>query len=162
MDEEYRSQLTEQLRALRRLQHQDRLALARAGFSADPSIVIRAEDRQKEIDQIEAQLGIEQPQPTPSPRPTYSPPIPRREFEAGIAQRQESERQRDINHQMTLLQTHRRNLAHWRAQAKDHGGISLAPLITHNGMIAERDGIARTKAALAALGVAVEDLPGDE
>lgn len=163
MDEEYRAQLTEQLRALRRLQHADKLALAKTGMYADPSLTIRIEDREKEIAQIEARLGIEHPQPAPRRAPTYEPqPAPRREFDMDITRRQEGARQDDINHQMTLLEIHRRNLAHYRAQAKDHGGINLAPPITRNGMNEARRNIARIKSVLEGLGVVINDLPGDE
>lgn len=161
MDDEYRAQVTEQLRALRRLQHADQMTLARMGISADPSITLRVQDRQQKIAQIEARLGIQHPVPVPRPEPEPI-PTPRRVYEEQIAQRQERARQADIDHHMRLLATHRGTLAHYRAQAKYHGGIDLAPPITRHGMNEARAGINQAKRNLEALGVAIDHLPGDE
>lgn len=159
MDDEYRAQLTEQLRALRRLQHTDQMMLARMGISADPSITLRVEDREREIAQIESRLGIQHPMPTRQLEPE---PQPRRVYEQQVAQRQERARQADVDHHMKLLATHRANLAHYRAQAKAFGGIDLAPPITRHGMNEARAGIAQAKRNLEALGVTIDNLPGDE
>jgi hypothetical protein len=63
---------------------------------------------------------------------------------------------------MGLLNTHRRNLAHYRAQAKAYGGVEFAPPITRHGMATAREEIRGRKAILRQLGQTVEDLPGDE
>ena len=164
MDEEYRAQLTEQLHMVRRLQNADKLARATYGISADPSLIIRIEDREQEIADLEARLGIRHPAPARAvERERYTPPpTPQWQHAEQIAQRQERARQGDIDHQMPLLKTYRSNLAHYRTQARSFGGIELAPPITRHGMNEARDGIIRTKHALEAQGVVIDNLPGDE
>ena len=162
MDEEYKTQLTEQLRALRRLQHGDEMTQTRYGISCEPSILMRIEDRAKEIRAIEARLGIEWPAP-PAVERRYEPaPRPRQDHEAQIARRQERARQNDVAHEMNLLETHRANMAHYRRQARAYGGTDLAPPITQHGINEARVGIAHAKRALDQLGVAIDNLPGDE
>lgn len=164
MDAEYRAQLEEQLKIQRRLLHAQQMKLARAGFSADPSLEIMAEDLQAEVDDLEAQLGIERYTPPPRrPATRYEPrPMPEPEFRARVVGQQTHARQADIDHHFTLLKTYRGNLAHYRTQAKAFGGIELAPPITRHGMNEGRAGIAQAKAALRQLGVEPDDLPGDE
>lgn len=164
MDSEYRSQLEEQLRTLRRLQHEDRMTEARYGLSADPSLKIRIEDRAQEIAGIEAQLGIERPRPAPQSTPIYrrADPVPEPAFRERITSRHTQQRQQEIEHHVSLLGIHRRNLAHYREQAKAYGGVALAPPVTRNGMSGERAQIARIKRILRDYGEDVADLAGDE
>lgn len=162
MEDEYKEQLREQLKMKRRLLHEREMQLARMGISADPSIIFARDDLKAECAEIEARLGIVHPQ-SQSPRTSYNlPPIPERDFAAEQGQARKSAKQADITHHQTLLRTHRQNLAHYRAQAKAYGGIELAPPITRHGMREGREGITQAKEALRALGVQVDDLPGDE
>ena len=150
MDEEYRKQLQEQLRMLRRLDHADQMTLARCGYGADPSVHIRVEDRRKEIAQIEAQLGVERPQL--APRQEYVAREPYRPAPALERQRGD-----DTAYHVTLLGIHRSNLAHYTAQARRYGGVELAPPITQHGITEAREGIVREKRILRAAGVAVDN-----
>lgn len=162
LEQEYQDQLRELLRAKRRELHGYEMKLAKMGLYADPSIEITAEDLRKECRALEQQLGIAQPAPAPY-TPRYSPaPIPAEDFARQMAAQQERQRQQEAAHHMTLLTTYRRNMAHWRAQAKAYGGIDLAPPVTRHGMNDARQGIADAKRALERLGVAVDTLPGDE
>lgn len=141
-DEELREELT----MARRVCHNARLQLAKFGIGAPPHMIIEAEDAERRIAELERALGIEQ----------------RVEFERQAGAEQEAARQADVAQQMKLLGIHRTNLAHYRAQARYHGSIEQSPPITRHGIDEARDGITRTKRALEALGVRVDDLPGDE
>jgi len=164
MDEVYEAQLRERLTFQKRLLNERLLQLAKAGIYADPSIKMAAEDLQKEIREMEAELGIDRPAPAPyRPAPRYeAPPEPEPRFQERMVGQGQRMRQADIEHQMGLLKIHRGNMAHYRAQARAHGGVDLAPPMTRNGMREQRDAIARIKQALERLGQAVDDLPGDE
>jgi hypothetical protein len=164
MDTEYEAQLREELRTTRRLLHERRMQLAKAGSYADPSIKIAAEDLEREVWRLEDRLGIDRPQPaTRRPAARYeTQPEPEPVFQERVVGRQTAARQHDIDHQMNLLKIHRANLAHYRAQARAFGGIDFAPPMTRNGMNEQRDSIARIKQALGRLGVEIDDLPGDE
>lgn len=163
MDNEYRSQLEERLRVLRRLQHADKMTEAKSGINADPSLVIRIEDRAKEIVQIEAELGIERPAAQQAP-PAYRriEPLPTPIFRERVVSQHTRQRQDDIEHQINLLGIHRRTLAHFRAQAKAYGGVDFAPPMTRNGMNEARVEISRIKVILRGYGEQVDDLAGDE
>lgn len=161
MDEEYRQQLTEQLQALRRLQHRDEMTRASYGMNADTSLIIRIEDREKEIRAIEARLGITWPQPAPRPR-YETPPEPEPVFHQRMVSQQQQARQRDIEHQLTLLQAHRHNLAHYRGQAQLFGGTRMAPPYVGYGIQEAVEKIAKCKEALRSYGEEVTDLAGDE
>ncbi|RRR74922.1 MAG: tetratricopeptide repeat protein [Candidatus Viridilinea halotolerans] len=67
---------------------------------------------------------------------------------------------RDIVHQRQLLESHRRTLAHYLQQGALFGEVHTSPHVMH-GIADARAGIAKAKAALAALGEPVEDLPDD-
>lgn len=159
----------EELATKRRALNAVRLQLARFGISAPVNLIMDEEDLVKDIRAIEHELGISQT-PTINERrasvptaPRYQEPVtPEPVFQQRIAQQQSSARQADIQHQFTLLTTHRSNMAHYRAQAKAFGGIDLAPPMTRNGMNEQREGIARCKANIRQLGQPVDDLPGDE
>ena len=69
--------------------------------------------------------------------------------------------QEDVNHQETLLTTHRRNLALYINQQSMIGAAYIPPAIA-NGIRDARDNIARIKGILHTWGVAVEDHPDDE
>lgn len=161
MDEAYKMQLIEQLSVERRLLAADKMTRAKYGISCDPAIIIRIEDREREIAILETRLGITWRAPVRR-EIDEPPPQPRQQFEWQIAAQQKRARQQDIEHQMTLLRTHRANLAHYRSQARAFGGIELAPPITRHGLNEGRDGISRCKDALRQLSVAIDDLPGDE
>lgn len=159
MDEEYQGQLQEELKLKRRLLHTSEMQLAMYGISADPALIIRTENLRGDVARIEARLGIVHPEPQRSLGP---PPTPARDFAAEQEARNARERRRDAEHWQTLLTTHRRNMAHYRDQARAHGGIALAPQITRYGLEEARAGITKAKRALDSLGVAYDDLPGDE
>lgn len=163
LEQEHREQLTELLRAKRKELHVAEMQLARMGeLYAPVGMIIQRDDLKRECRALEQQLGIERQAPAPY-TPRYSPaPIPAEDFARQMAAQQERQRQQEAAHHMTLLTTYRRNLAHWRAQAKAYGGIDLAPPVTRHGMNEARQGIADAKRALERLGVAVDTLPGDE
>lgn len=154
MDYEYQAQLEEELRTARRLLHGDKMIAALAGMYCDPSVLMRIEDREKEIAQLEGRLGIRQPEPV------YRTP-PRREYVAPARYEPAPElaRQRgaDTAHHVKMLGIHRANLAHYVRQARAYGNPDLAPPITQHGITEARAGIAKEKRALRGMGVAVDD-----
>lgn len=160
--------LRQELKTKRRALGEIRIQLARYGISAPVNLIMDEQDLANDVRAIERELGAEQTptiqqrrQSTPAPR--YEPtPTPEPIYQARIAQRQTAARQSDIDHQMTLLKIHRSNMAHYRTQARQYGGINLAPPITRNSMNSEREEIQGIKNALRDMGVAIEDLPGDE
>ena len=156
MDYEYQAQLEEELRAARRLLHGDKMIAAKAGMYCDPAVLLRIEDREKQIAQIEERLGIRQPVPTyraPSRREYVAPTRPRYEPAPELAR----QRGDDTAHHVKMLGIHRSNLAHYVRQARAYGGTDLAPPITQHGIEEARQGIAREKRVLRAAGVAVDD-----
>lgn len=158
----------------RRAYHETRLQLARLGISADPAIIIRAQDLAAELVELEARLGITQSVVMTSDLPyrlrqrrsaeLTAEELRQREaqHQARITAEQQGARHKDAEHHLNLLKIHRANLAHYRAQAKAFGGVEFAMPITRHGIGEARAGISDTKAALRALGIAVDDLPGDE
>lgn len=69
--------------------------------------------------------------------------------------------QEDINHQRSMLSTHRRNLAQYLKQAALLGAAFVPPAVS-NGIVDTRVEIARIKAILRSWGSPVEDYPDDE
>ena len=67
-----------------------------------------------------------------------------------------------VTHERKLLVIERRNLAHLLAQAALHGGETEAPLAVMNNLHEVRDRIHTLKTSLRALGVAVDDAPGEQ
>ena len=67
-------------------------------------------------------------------------------------------RQDDINHQLNILNIHRRNLQHLLQQRAIQGVNTPQGTLTQIDMT--RDSIVNTKAALKHYGVSVEDVPG--
>lgn len=157
--------LQELLATKRRLWHQFKMKEAMAGLYCDPSITIQREDIEKEIRAIEQQLGRT---PTPTMReiraqpvlPRYVAPEPEPVFRERMVGKQMSARQADIEHQMNLLNIHRRNLGHLRAQMKELG--AFAPPYVRNGVQEAMKEIASRKSILRDMGQDVQDLPGDE
>lgn len=152
--------LRDELRTKRRALNAVRLQLARYGYEAPVHLTLEEEDLAKEVRAIERELSAEQT-PTLQER-RGGPPVPETVFRERIAERQTKARQADIDHQMTLLTIHRRNLAFLREQARYHGGNAAAPLATQNGIQDARASIAGHKRSLREMGVEVDDLPGDE
>ncbi|HJZ48050.1 MAG TPA: hypothetical protein VKE41_12820 [Roseiflexaceae bacterium] len=70
--------------------------------------------------------------------------------------------QEDINHQLRLLEIHRRNLAHLVKQAAHYGGEDETPVYIANSLQENRDNIRRIKGILRGWGTAVVDGPNDE
>lgn len=157
LDYEHQAQLEEQLRVARRLYHHDKMIQARQGSYCDPSILIRIEDREAEIAQLEARLGIRQPPPPPRRRQEYMPPRPTYRPEPDL----ERQRNDDTAHHVKLLGIHRANLAHYIQQARAFGGIDFAPPVARHGIEESRAGIAKEKRSLRAAGVRVEDFETD-
>lgn len=158
MDREHQNQLEEQLRVARRLYHHDKMIQARSGISCDPSVLMRIEDREKEIAQLEARLGIRQPEPPPPPRRReYVAPAPRYRPEPEL----ERQRNDDTAHHVKLLGIHRKNLAHYIQQARAFGGIDFAPPVARHGIEEARQGIAKEKHTLRGMGVPVDDFEGE-
>lgn len=163
LDDEYRAQLTEQLRAQRVILHELEMQIATLGeMHAPVGIIVQRNNAKRTVQDLEQRLGIEQPTPPPQPRPRYvsPPPEPAWSFQAQYTARQVSERQRDITHQLNLLDIYRRNLKHYRNQAELMG--AFAPPMVGHGIREAQQGIEKAKAALRSYGQAVEDLAGDE
>lgn len=70
--------------------------------------------------------------------------------------------QDDIRHQQSLLDIHRRTLAHSLRQAAAHGGFDFAPAATAHTISTARAEIQRVKDVLRGWSVAVDDQPDDE
>lgn len=160
-------QLHEELKTKKRALGEIRLQLARYGIGAPINLVLDEQDLVKEIRAIEQELGLS-PTPTIRERRGGSTGVARRyeapavDHERVTRERLTRQRQGDIDHQITLLGIHRRNMQHFRNQARAHGGVALAPLVTQNGIEEQRGAIARIKDILRGYGVEVEDLAGDE
>ena len=155
-------ELATKKRALQQVRHQ----IARYGISAPVNLIMDEEDLMKDIRAIERELGIDQT-PTIQERratsavPRYTPlPEPEPTFQRRIDNQQAIARQSDITHQMGLLNTYRRNLAHMRAQLKELG--AYAPPYVRNGVAETQQEIANRKRILRDYGVTVDDLAGDE
>lgn len=164
LDSEYRAQLIEQRKMKRRILHELEMKKALYGVSAEPNIIIQAENLVREIRSIEIELG-ESPTPTTAER--RATPVPPRQvepepvFQERMTQKQMSARHADIEHQMTLLNIHRGNLGHLRAQMRELG--AFAPPYVRNGVDEQRAAIVRIKGILrTTYGQTVEDLEGDE
>lgn len=155
MDYEYRAQLEEELRMARRLLYGDKMIYAKAGMYCDPSVLIRIEDREKEIAQLEGRLGIRQPEPVyrAPPRREYVAPRPTYQPEPELSR----QRGADTAHHVRMLGIHRTNLAHYVRQARAYGNPDLAPPITQHGITEARAGIRQEKRTLRGMGVAVDD-----
>lgn len=156
----------EELEMKKRVLCHIRLDLAKKGISADPYLRIEEEDLVAEIRAIERELGRDQ---TPTlqqrrayvPPPRYeAPPVPEPIFQARMAGQQTKARQGDIEHQMNLLNIHRRNLGYLRAQLKELG--AYAPPYMRNGVAEAQREIQNKKNVLRDMGQVVDDLPGDE
>ena len=151
-----------------------RKQLAMYGISADPSITIRAQNLAAELIELETRLGIPASTVMPGdlpyrmrrraePTPTREGLRPREnEYQERIDADRQHARRQDVEQQLNLLKIYRANLAHYRAQAKAYGGVEQAMPITRHGIGMAKAGISAAKAALHALGVEIEDLPGDE
>jgi hypothetical protein len=150
MDHEYQAQLEEQLRVERRLLHHDIMKRAQYGISTDPSVLMRIEDREKEIARLEARLGIAQPvyQARPEPRRAYRP-------EPDLRQQHSV----DVQHHVKLLGIHRANLGHLKEQLRQLG--AYAPPYVRTSIQEAQQGIAKEKRTLREAGVAVEDFEGE-
>ena len=156
----------EELTMKRRALQEIRLQLARYGIGAPVNLIIDEQDLAKDIRAIERELGIGQT-PTIQERrsapvpPRYEPqPEPEPVFQQRLAGQQSIARQADIDHQMNLLNIHRRNLAHLRAQMKELGAFT--PPYVRNGIGSAQDEIANRKFILRSYGVTVDNLAGDE
>lgn len=147
--------LEEQLATARRLWHHDKMIQARQGISCDPAVLMRIEDREKEIAGLERQLGIAQP-------PVYQEPR-RREYAPRYRPEPDLERQRgaDTAHHVELLRIHRQNLSHYTQQARAFGGVQFAPPICSHGIQEAKAGIAKEKRTLRAAGIRVDDFEGE-
>ena len=158
--------LRDELSAKKRALQNTRLQLARYGISAPVNLIMDEEDLVREVRAIERELGIDQT-PTLQERRAYTPP-PRYEtpaetpqhFQERMVGQQAKARQADIAHQMNLLNIHRRNLAHLRAQLKELG--AFAPPYVRNGATDAQREIQSRKNILRDMGQQVDDLPGDE
>lgn len=158
MDKEYQDQLEERLRMERRLLHHDIMIRARYGISTEPAVLMRIEDREKEVRRLESLLGIAQPAyQEPPRRQEYVAPPPRYRPEPDLAQ----QRGVDTQHHVKLLGIHRANLSHYTEQARAFGGVQFAPPIARHGIAEAKAGIAQEKRTLRGLGVAVEDFEGE-
>lgn len=155
----------DELKMKRRALNMIRLDIAKKGISADPYLRIEEEDLVAEIRAIERELGITQTptlqerRATPAPR-YVAPPEPEPVFQERMVGMQTKARQEDIAHQMSLINIHRRNLAHLRAQMRELG--AYAPPYVRNGVQSAIDEIANRKDILRSMGQSVDDLPGDE
>lgn len=161
--------LRQELRTKRRALQETRIQMSRYGIGAPVNLITDEKDLAADVRAIERQLGIEQTptiqerrQSAPAPRYDVPTPTPEPVFRERIAGQQTAARQSDIEHQMKLLAIHRRNMAHYRDQARAFGSIALAPPMTRNGMDEQRDAISRIKQTLHGYGVEIEDLSGDE
>jgi hypothetical protein len=67
----------------------------------------------------------------------------------------------EVAHQQKLLETHRRNLAHYLKQQALHGEAYVPPVVV-NGIREARDNIRRIKEILRGWSVVVRDHPDDE
>jgi hypothetical protein len=158
--------LREELRTKKRLHQQVRLKLAKFGMNAPPELMIEEEDLAADVRAIERELGADLT-PTIHERRAYAPPPryeapvePVQRFQERMVGHQMKARQADIEHQMNLLNIHRRNLGHLRAQLRELG--AHAPPYVRNGVQDAMREIASRKAVLRDMGQAVDDLPGDE
>ena len=158
--------LEQELAMKRRALGHIRLDLAKKGISADPYLKIEEEDLAKEVRAIERELGrdqtptIQERRATPTPPRCQPAPEPEPVFQQRMVGQQMKARQDEIAHQMNLLNIHRRNLSHLRAQMKELG--AFAPPYVRNGVGDAMKEIADRKRVLRDLGQQVDDLPGDE
>lgn len=158
--------LRQELQTKKRALGHIRLDLAKRGISADPYLRMEEEDLIKDIHAIERELGITQ---TPTiqerraytPLPCYvAPPEPEPVFQQRMVGQERSMRQADIEHQMSLLNIHRRNLGHLRSQLRELG--AHAPPYVRNGVLDAMGDISRIKTILRDMGQTIDALPGDE
>ena len=156
--------LEQELRTKRRALGEIRLQLAKFGIGAPINLIIEEQDMAADVRAIERELGrdqtptIHERRATPAPR-YVAPPEPEPRFQERMVGQQQRARQADIEHQMTLLNIHRRNLGHLRAQMKELG--AFAPPYVRSEVGGRMDDIARIKGILRDMGQAVDDLPGD-
>ena len=158
-------ELREELKRKRTALHHAEMRLAGRGISADPWEIMQRDDLLGEVRSLEGRVG-EARTPTPQeirreypPSPRYVAPEPELAFQQRMVGQQLKARQDDIAHQMTLLNIHRRNLGHLRAQLRELG--AHAPPYVRNGVADATDEIAKRKGILREMGQAVDDLPGD-
>lgn len=161
MDEEYRQQLIEQLRMARKLLHYDMMTRARYGISCEPSVLIRIEEREQEISDLEARLGIAQPTSVYR-QPAAPAPLPRAVHQQQVARAFGAQSQADVEHHVNLLGIHRQNLRLYREQARRYGDPVLAPPVTQHGIREAQEGIAHQKHVLRGMGVEVQNFEGEE
>lgn len=158
--------LQEELQMKKRALHYIRIDLAMKGISADPYLRIEEENLCADIRAIERELGIAQTPTIPerraqSAQPRYeAPPEPEPVFQQRMVGQQTKARQADIEHQMRLLDIHRRHLGHLRAQLRELG--AYAPPYVRSGADEQMSAIARIKRILRDMCQAIDDLPGDE
>lgn len=160
LETEHQRQLRELLRMKRQLLHEREMQIALGGIYVDPSVTLARNELKREVADIEARLGVVWPK-AKLPRPTPPPPRPVEDFAREQEETRQRARQSDVRHHQELLRIHRSNLSHYREQARAFGGVELAPPICRHGMRESRGGVAQAKSALRALGVEVDDLPGD-
>src|SRR5262245_30344772 len=69
--------------------------------------------------------------------------------------------QQDTDQQRTLLETHRRTLAHLLIEEAKYGGLNVPPSLL-NSIVETRAKIRQAKSALRGWGLLLEDHPNDE
>ena len=156
--------MEEELKQARYALNLARLQLARYGINAPPHMIMEAEDLERRVAQLQAAVGQpvteprELPPAPPRHRVVYDEPAPR--FAERMRAREVGERQRDAEHQVSLLAIHRRNLALLRTQQRQLG--AHAPFYIQSQIMDAQASIAGIKDALRSFyGMAVDDLPGD-
>ena len=150
--------LRETLRLKRRDLHIVKLQIAKTGSAwAPPALIGQEFDLEREVRQLERDLGIAQPEP---PRRAYEAPKPARAFAQEVEDQQTRMRQEEIAHQLSLLNIHRRNIGHLSRQMRELGAYT--PPYVRSELEDARANIASIKRTLRAAGVAVDDLESDQ